>query len=47
MRREYTSLWLLPVLALACADPDRRTLADLHRVEPDVREVTVDDGLGR
>jgi len=39
-------LLLLPVLALACAgNPDKRTLADLQRVKPDLQETRVGDGL--
>jgi tetratricopeptide (TPR) repeat protein len=35
-------------LALACVgNPDKRTLADLHGVEPDLTEVTVEDGLAQ
>lgn len=34
--------------ALACASGgDRRTLAELHQVDPDLREVAVEDGLDR
>jgi len=39
--------WLVaPLLLGACtANPDRQTLARLHRVEPDVTEVQIDNGL--
>ncbi len=41
-----TTLLLVSALVPACAgNPDKRTLADLHRVEPDVTEVRVEDGL--
>jgi tetratricopeptide (TPR) repeat protein len=45
MRSARTPLLLVSALVLACANPDRRTLADLHRVQPDVTEVQVQDGL--
>ena len=46
MRSARTALLLVSGLVLACAgNPDKRTLADLHRVEPDVTEVRVEDGL--
>ena len=45
MRSARTVLLLASALVLACANPNRRTLADLHRVEPDVTEVHVQDGL--
>lgn len=39
---------LLMLFVASCAtNPDKRTLSDLHRVEPDVAEVRVDDGLDR
>ena len=47
MRSANTFLFLVLALALACANPDGRTLADLHRVEPDVTEVQVQDGFDR
>jgi TolA-binding protein len=46
MRSARTALLLVSGLVLACAgNPDKRTLADLHRVEPDVTEMRVEDGL--
>jgi tetratricopeptide (TPR) repeat protein len=43
-----TALILLATIFVACAgNPDKRTLKDLHRVEPDVAEVQVHDGLER
>ena len=41
-----TALVLAPALLTAClGNPDRRTLAELPRVEPDMTEIRVDDGL--
>ena len=38
--------WLLaPTLVVACASPDRNTLAELRNVEPDMTEVRVEKGL--
>ena len=46
MRGTRTALFLLPLLAAACAgNPDRRTLATLHKAEPDVTEVQIENGL--
>ena len=46
MRRLRTALLLAPALVAACAgDPDRRTLAELRDVEPDVTEVRVENSL--
>ncbi|MDP6981025.1 MAG: tetratricopeptide repeat protein [Myxococcota bacterium] len=46
MRSRSTAWLLLPAMAIACAgNPDRQTLAGLHRVEPDMNEVRVEDGL--
>jgi TolA-binding protein len=46
MRRRLTALLVAPALLAGCAtDPDRHTLAELSRMEPDVTDVTVDDGL--
>lgn len=42
-----TSLLLASLLVLSCANPDKRTLADLRRVEPDMTEVSIDGGLDR
>jgi hypothetical protein len=40
------TLFVAPTLAAACAgDPDRQTLAKLHAVEPDLREVKVENSL--
>ncbi len=46
MLRLRTALLLAPALLAACAgDPDRRTLAELRSVEPDVSEVRVENSL--
>lgn len=46
MRCTRTALLLAPALVAACAgSPDRRTLAGLHDVEPDVTEVRVANSL--
>ena len=46
MHCSRTALLLAPALVVACAgNPDTRTLADLRRVEPEVTEVQVHDGL--
>lgn len=46
MKRRKTTWLLLPTLAIGCAgNPDRQTLAGLHRVEPDMNEVRVENGL--
>ncbi len=46
MPRLRTALLLAPALVAACAgDPDRRTLAELRSVEPDVNEVRVENSL--
>ncbi len=46
MRSRSTAWLLLPSVAIACVgNPDRQTLAGLHRVEPDMNEVLVEDGL--
>ncbi len=43
-----TALIFFATSFVACTgNPDKRTLADLHRVEPDVAEVQVHDGLER
>ena len=43
-----TALFLVAALVPACAwNPDKRTLADLGRVEPDMTEVRVEDSLDR
>jgi len=38
-------LVLAPVLAVACAGPDKRTLAELHRVEANTADVQIANGL--
>src|SRR5262245_2348383 len=44
--RARTTLLFAPALAAACAgNPDRQTLAGLHSVEPDLREVKVENSL--
>ncbi len=46
MRRIRTALLLAPAVAAACAgNPDRRTLAELRALEPDVTEVQVENSL--
>ena len=45
MQHTHTALVLASVLAVACAGPDKRTLAELHRVEPDTADVHVANGL--
>jgi TolA-binding protein len=48
MKRLAGTLLLVPVLATACVGgSDRRTLSDLHSVEPDLAEVQLDDGLDK
>lgn len=48
MSIRLTALILLAATIVGCAgNPDKRTLKDLHRVEPDVAEVQVHDGLER
>ena len=48
MRCAATALLLGTTLLCSCAgSPDRRTLAQLHDVEPDMSEVQVHDGLGQ
>ena len=41
MQPTRTALVLVSVLLGACAHADRRTLAELHRVVPDMIEVTL------
>ncbi len=46
MRGLHTTWLLLPTIAIGCAgNPDRQTLAGLQRVEPDMNEVRVENGL--
>ena len=45
MRRTRTACLLVPTLVVACASPDRHTLADLRNVEPDMTEVQIEKGL--
>ena len=46
MRLLRATMLLAPALMVGCApNPDRHTLAELQRVEPDVSDVVVDDGL--
>ncbi len=46
MRGLHTTWLLLPTMAIGCAgNPDRQTLAGLQRVEPDMNEVRVENGL--
>ncbi|HLB85802.1 MAG TPA: tetratricopeptide repeat protein, partial [Steroidobacteraceae bacterium] len=46
MRRAALSVAIAAALAAGCASsPEKRTLADLHAIEPDVAEVPVTEGL--
>jgi tetratricopeptide (TPR) repeat protein len=45
MQRMRTALALASVVAAACAGPDKHTLAELHRVEPNTADVQVANGL--
>ena len=45
MRCTRTVLLLLPALAACAGNPDRHTLAELHKVEPDMTEVQVENSL--
>jgi tetratricopeptide (TPR) repeat protein len=45
MHRSRTALFLAPLLAACAGNPDRHTLAELHRVEPDMTEVRVENSL--
>ena len=46
MRASRTALLFASTVAVACAgNPDRQTLSRLHSVEPDMREVKIEDGL--
>ncbi len=46
MRAFRTALLFASTVAVACAgNPDRQTLSRLHSVEPDMREVKIEDGL--
>jgi len=48
MRRIAIPMVLAPVLIAGCAaNPDKRTLAELRNVRPDVQEVPVEQGLER
>src|SRR5512147_845158 len=48
MHRARTTLLLASALVAACAtNPDRRTLAELRDVEPDMSEVRVENSLDR
>lgn len=48
MRRLALPLVLAPVFIAGCADtPDKHTLAELRNVQPDVHEVTVEQGLDK
>ncbi len=48
MHRARTTLLLASALVAACAtNPDRRTLAELRNVEPDMSEVRVENSLDR
>jgi hypothetical protein len=46
MRRFALPLLLAPALFAGCATPKTGgTLADLHHVDPDLKDATVDQGL--
>jgi tetratricopeptide (TPR) repeat protein len=46
MRLTLTALLVAPAVLAACAgNPDKRTLAELRSVEPDVTDIRVEDGL--
>ena len=45
MQRTRTAFLLIPTLVVACASPDRHTLAELRYVEPDMTEVQIEKGL--
>ncbi|MEE2664276.1 MAG: tetratricopeptide repeat protein [Myxococcota bacterium] len=47
MHHTRTALVLASALVAACANPDKRTLAELHRVEADTSEIQVVNGLDR
>ncbi len=48
MKSMIRILLISTLFVASCAsNPDKRTLADLHGVAPDVSEVHVDDGLDR
>jgi tetratricopeptide (TPR) repeat protein len=45
MQRTRAALVLVSAFAVGCAGPDKRTLAELHRVEADTADVQVVNGL--
>jgi len=47
MRRYAVPMLLAPVLLAGCASTPKQggTLAELHHVEPDLKDATVDQGL--
>jgi TolA-binding protein len=45
MRCTRTAWLLAPTLVVACASPDRYTLAELRSIEPDMMEVQIEKGL--
>jgi TolA-binding protein len=48
MRSPRTILLLSPILVAACAShPDERTLAQLRKVQPEIKDVQVEDGLDK
>lgn len=48
MRNARMILLLTPIVVAACsANPDKRTLAQLRRVQPDLKDVQVEDGLDK
>jgi TolA-binding protein len=48
MRSRRTLLLLSPILVAACAShPDERTLAQLRKVQPEIKDVQVEDGLDK
>ena len=48
MRNARLVLLLTPIVVVACsANPDKRTLAELRHVQPDMKDVQVEDGLNK
>ena len=45
MHRTRTVLVVATALVAACANPDKRTLAELHRMKADTSDIQVEDGL--
>ena len=48
MRNVKAILLLTPFVVAACSsNPDKRTLAELHGLRPDLQDVQVEDGLDK